>query len=810
MIRRTRGQAPRRVGSGVPVEQRLSEELVQAFADRFPGSMEARLVLAKAGFPVAQAPFTASSPLEFWTVVAELLARGVMADGRARLLAAARQLYEAEPLFTGPAALDDAVSAGRAFPVGWNVPARLVRFVGREDLLREIDTVLAGAPRVALVALEGMGGVGKTSLAVEYAHRHAHDYQVVYWVAAERPELVARQLGALAGLLELPVGAGADRVWAALGAFERWLVVFDNVEDPEAVARFRPSGGGRVLVTSRQRAARGLGIPVTVPLFTRAASVELLTARAPGLDADSAGGLAALLGDLPLAVEQAAGFLDATSLPVAEYGRLLSERPEDVVDQGQVLDRAGLTVANLWTLSVASLRARCPAAVELLELCALFAAEPVPLGLFTASPDVLGDSLLGAAARDTADWAGVVGALVGYNLARLDSDSDRLTVHRLVAAATRRAMPAETVAGGLATVAGLLRAQLPDLNRFTPGTWGPWRDLLPHVLAVAERALTTQGPAFGAAEWLAGGAANYLREHGQHTDAIRLLNQLIASEVRVLGPDDPRTLYARSRLAVVHEDAGRLDDAIAGYEAVLADRERILGDDHPDTVFSRRRLAGAQKSAGRHDDAIASYERVAADHARILGRDHGETLLSRSLLAGAYQAAGRLAEAIAAHETDLADRERVLGPDGSGTLYARSILAGAYQAVGRLDEALDLFEQVAAARERTLGTNHLSTQMSRSLLADAYRAAGWHADAIALPRSVLDYRERVLGSQHPTAIHSRSLLAEALQDAGEHTEAIALFTRCLADRERLFGPDHPRTAFSGRLLADAIERARLA
>jgi len=551
--------------------------------------------------------------------------------------------------------------------------------------------------------------------------------------------------------------------------------------------------------------ARRLGTAVTVPPFDRDASVALLTSQVADLDRSAADLLAHLLGDLPLAVDQAAGFLDETALPVAEYTRLLTARLEQMLDQGSVLDRVDTTMANLWTLSVDRLRIDQPAAVELLELCALCDADPIPLDLFAATPDALTSGALAEAVRMPDRWAATVGALAGYNLAR--RDGDQLTVHRLVAASTRRALPPDVAAERLATLTSALRSRLPGEIRGKPENWAPWRGLLAHVLTVADRALQATGLVFEDGMWLTAGAATFLRELGQVADAIPLLQRLAASRERALGPDHPGTLYAHSLLGDAHMDAGHLAKAEAVHTTVLAAREGVLGAEHPETLVSRIRLASLCQENGRFNEAITRFVELVADQERILGADHPQTLLSRGFLAGAYTAAGRTDLAVREREADLGHRERVLGADHPTTLYARSSLAGAYQKAGRTTEAIVLFESVAADRARLLGPDHPTTLLSRSLLAGAYRAAGRHQDAIALWRNVLSERADVLGADHPETLRTRSFLAGALQEAGQLAEAVDLFEQSFADRRRVLGPGHPGTARSRTLLARAYNAA---
>ena len=456
-----------------------------------------------------------------------------------------------------------AVPERAVFPGGlpgvWNVPARLARFVGRVGQLEELAGALRGGSAVvSVVALAGMGGVGKTSLAVEYVHRHASDFDVVWWVEAEQADAVAEQIGALGEALGLPVGAEPAGVLGELrrrGA--RWLLVFDNAEDVAVVVPFRPADGrGRVLVTSRRAGWGGLGAVVEVPTLARSESVALLSGRVFDMDADTADRIAGLLGDLALAVEQAAGFCEQTGTPAGEFAGLLADRLDEVIELGEVVGRAGVTVATLWELSVARLAVSEPAAVELLELLAFCGPEPVPLDLLVDRSELLGEGVLSRAVADRLAWTRTVGALVGYGLAVRDTRT--VVVHRLVQAATRRRTSEARRSAVLAVLLRLLRADLPgDIVR-SPQDWPRWRDLLPHVRTVAGwMPDPDSSPRTSEADvptdvddlvWLCDRAAAYLREHGRAGEALPLFQRALAIAEAVYGPDHPSATTIRGNL----------------------------------------------------------------------------------------------------------------------------------------------------------------------------------------------------------------------------------------------------------------------
>jgi tetratricopeptide (TPR) repeat protein len=783
-----------------PAVSGLTGTQVQVFAELFGDRAAALQLLDEAGYPPALVPISPLTPLLFWAQVSRELWNGAVAGGRDRLLMVARRRFPGRADLAETLPQAETADGRPTAPIAWNVPGRLRRFVGRQDLLFELERALMHPARVALVALEGMGGIGKTALALEYAYLHANAFDVVWWVAAERSELIDQQLRGLARPLGLPPDADPDVVWAGLQSVPSWLVVFDNVEDSAAVARFLPrsTGGGRVLVTSRLRDTRRLGTPISVPVFDRAASVELISGHVQGIDTAIADQIAGLLGYLPLALDQAAGFLDETLIPAERFAQLLTERLDMFLHAERVPNAAtsaDTTVADLLTLSVDQLRTRQPAAVELLELCALCAPDPIPLDLFTEDASRLGDSELASAAADAWNWEqDAVGSLTKYNLARRDADT--VVIHRLIATATRGTLSDQMTAARLTMLASLLRATLSDNIRENPTGWPRWRSLLPHALEVAGRGRTADGETFRAAAWLADHAAGYLLEHGQVALAIDLFERTVTDCRRVLGPDDPDTLAVETSLAEARKTEGRLDEAISRYEQAVAAYERVLGPDDPRTLTCRSNLARAYRTAGRVSEAITLFERVLADRERAFGPEHPDTLASRNNLARAYRTAGRVSESITLLQRAVSDRIRVLGADHPDTFISRDNLARAFESAGRIGEAIVLHHRNLGDRERILGVNHPMTLMSRNNLAYAYRSAGRIPDAIALHERVLADRERVLGSDHPDTLTSRNNLALAYRAAGRLDDALVLHQRVLADRERIIGPDAPDTLIS--------------
>jgi TIR domain len=273
-----------------------------------------------------------------------------------------------------------------SLPTVWRVPPRNPHFTGRDGMLTELRRRLrAGEDTLVVQALYGLGGVGKTQLAIEYAHRYAADYHLVWWLDAEQPVLIGDQLATLATRLDLPPGptvaATVERLLAALRERDRWLLIFDNAERPADVADYRPGGAGHVLITSRFPGWGALGGRIEVDVLPRTETIALLHARIPGMSEELADKLAAELGDLPLAVAQVTGYLEQTDLPAADYLRRFRTHRAGLLSRGEALGYHA-RLDTTWALSLEQLEREAPAAVQLLQLAAFFAPDPIPLRLF--------------------------------------------------------------------------------------------------------------------------------------------------------------------------------------------------------------------------------------------------------------------------------------------------------------------------------------------------------------------------------------------------------------------------------------------
>jgi transcriptional regulator with XRE-family HTH domain/tetratricopeptide (TPR) repeat protein len=608
---------------------------------------------------------------------------------------------------------------GGVRPLLWNIPARNLAFTGRDDLLAEMrERLLAG--RTAVVqALHGMGGVGKTQLAAEYAHSFARSYDLAWWINAEHGGLIGDQVAGLGQALGcVPAAGGSEAVRAAVLAElrhrGRWLLIFDNAEAPADVAPWLPGDGGHVLITSRERGWDEVATPVEVDVLTRAESIEMLRRRLPRLTEADADQLARELGDLPLALAQAAGFMADTGTPASQYLGLLQTRAGQLLDQGAA-GSYPQSLAAATAVTVARLSDHDPAAAELASLCAFLAPEPIPEDLFTGTAGLL-PGALAARAADQLAWRQTLAHVAKQSLARIDHRG--LQMHRLTQAILRDRLTPTCASAMRRRTEAILAASDPG-DPPNPATWGRWAQLMPHVLA-ADLA-TTDNPAL---RQLVRRGCWYLIERGDARTPLEIMSNLRQQWRERLGQDHEHTLMAAHYLGWALLEMGRYAEARDLNQDTLARRRGVLGEDHPDTLNSAHNLALVLRMLGEVRAARDLDHDALARQRRTQGHDHPSTLRSASNLAVDLRELGEVHAARDLDRDTLEHRRRVLGQDHPDTLYSAHNLAADLRELGDVHAARDLDRDTLEHRRRVLGQDHPDTLYSAHSLAADLRELG--------------------------------------------------------------------------------------
>ena len=692
-----------------------------------------------------------------------------------------------------------------------SIAAGFVRRQGQDEL---VEAVFARAePRTVLM---GMRGSGKTQLAAAVAARCEEEgWPLVAWIhAASRKEILAGlyELALRIGIdapknipLEVIVRGLLDRL-RSVEAADR-LFVFDNVENPDDLRGLIPEGAGvRTLVTTPRRLGWDrLGwLRVTVGAFDREQSISLLCEHTGDTHREAADRIADALGDVPVAITQAAATARQGGYSLSGYIDRLSHHPLESrmsrIEGDDYPHAVGIALLMAYEQVLEQLRTKHPQreriAVSLLGALSLLAASGVPTHWLLRLD---GDS---DAVRDTLSF------LKSAAILQESSDGDKTIipwlqghVHRETYLNDQKKLGearrcAATLLGGIDV------DRLESIEQRRDET----HHLIEQLLAVTSQDYSQSLFSEPRVSSKLAETLHYATSLGMSQMALSLTDS-VTRACDVLGPHHPDGLASRNSLAGTYRASGRLDKAIALNEQNLEDSIHVLGTDHPSTLTSRLNLAGAYQAAGRLSEAIPLYEQVFSGRSRVLGPDHRSTLMSRDELAGAYREAGRFDEAITLKKQILADALRIMGPDSSGASAARNNLAATYRDAGRLDEAIIVHKQILDDVTRIMGLDHPETLASRHRLAGAYREAGRLDEAIALNQENLEESTRLAGPDHPHTLSSRSTLAGAYRDAGRLDEAIALFEQNLDDVARTLGLDHPETLASRHSLAGVYRDA---
>ena len=659
------------------------------------------------------------------------------------------------------------------------VAAGFVKRPGQDELFEAVFT--RAEPRTVLT---GMRGSGKTQLAAAVAARCEEEgWPLVAWIhAASRKHIIADlyELALRIGIdapKNIPLEVIVQRLLAQLRSAEAGdrLFVFDNVENPDDLRDLIPEGAGvRTLITTTRRLGwDGPGwLRLTVGTFDREQSISLLCEHTGDTHREAAGRIADALGDLPVAIAQAAATAQQGGYALSGYLDRLSNHPLESsmsrLEGTHCPDAVGIALLMAYEQVLEQLRTEHPQqariAVSLLGALSLLAAFGVPTHWLLRLD---GDS---DAVRDTLSF------LKSAAIFQESSDGNKTIIHSLQGHVYRETYLNDQKKFGEARTCAASVLSGIDVDRLEDGEQR--RHETHHLI---EQLLSVTSQDYSHSLFSEPQVSSKLAETLHYATSLGMsqlalcLTDSVAQTCDALGPDHPDSLTSRNSLAGVYWDAGRLDKAISLYEQVFSGRSRVLGPDHRSTLTARDDLAATYWEAGRLDEAITLKKQILADALRIMGPDSPGASAARLKLADAYRDAGRLDKAVTLYQENLDDVARIMGPHHPETLASRHSLAGAYREAGRLDEAIPLFEQNLTDFTRLAGPDHPETLASRGTLAGAYQAAGRLDQAIPLFEQNLEDRTRTLGPHHPHTLISHDNLASAYRAAGRIEDAEKFF-----------------------------------
>ena len=688
----------------------------------------------------------------------------------------------------------------------WNVPfARNLHFTGREEILSLIHKYLSKKTPVALC---GLGGIGKTQTAVEYTYRHSDAYDTVLWVRADTFDSLTADIFAIADLLH--TGEKEEQNYRnVITAFKfwlqthtAWLLIFDNADNIDTISEFLSlRHGGAILLTTRtQQVGRHIKRMEMVKM-SREESVSLLFHRIRQGDdeqvlgniaeheRDAAEKLDTLMEGLPLALDQAAAYIEETQCSVSEYLALYQSHPARLLNRTGTVNTTEYpySVATTWTLSFQHIQQISTAAAELLSLCAFLHPDAIPIEIITQGMLHLGPSLQHVA-TDASELNETIGILRNYSLLRRESETKVLTIHRLVQTVLKQNMSEETCNQWVERVILAVNATFPA-GEF--GNWERCEYYLPHV-QVCATFIEQHQLSFSEAADLLHRAGSYLRKRSRFTEAELFLRQALTIREQLYGPNHLETADTLNVLGILSYELTRFEQTEQFLRRTLAIREQQLGLHHNDVAETLYHLADLYTSLGRDEEVEISYRRVLSIREQLLGRQHTETAAVLNNLGMFYRGQHKMEEAEMLVREALAIREKLLGPEYPDVAESLNDLALICEDRGKTEEAEQLFLRATDLFMKCLGPHHYYTATSMNNLAFAYKKRGRYIEAEQIWLQVLSIREQVLGANNINLINLLRHLVTLYLEQERYEDAKPLLEQAIAIREHRSERDSPQ------------------
>jgi len=706
--------------------------------------------------------------------------------------------------------------------IPWIVPfERNPHFTGRDSELAQLEEKLFTKGHTTKVAITGLGGIGKTQLALELVYRtkDKQKHCSIIWVPATNMESLYQAYFEVARQLGIPdweeQEADVKRLvqeYLSEDNAGQWLLVFDNADDTDmwiskagseygsgGLINYLPrSKQGSIIFTTRDRKTAvklAQQNVVEVPEMNEEVATELLQKCLVKSDLvnnrQDTTYLLAELTYLPLAIVQAAAYINENGIALADYLSLLADQEEKVIDllseefeDDRRYRNIKNPVATTWLISFEQIRRHEPLAADYLSFMSCVDPKDIPQSLLPPGPS----------RKKEID---AIGTLSAYSFISRRPADMALDLHRLVHLAMRNWLRKEELLARSAEKAiKRLEDVFPDDDHKSRSVW---RMYLPHALFALESHLVdTDGKSRINLMWRCGMC---LYRDGRWKETEVLFGKVMETRNRVLGAEHPDTLTSMAKLASTYRRQGRWVQAEELLVQVMKTSKRVLGPEHPDTLTIMASLAETYRDQGRWSEAEALGKQVMETGKMVLGTDHPVTLNSMTILAGTYNAQWQLKDAEELGLQVVETSKTVLGAEHPDTLAGMNILALTYGHQGRWNEAEGLLKQAKRTSERLLGDKHPFTLTIMNNLASTYRNQGRLEDAAKLGLQVLETRNGIFGEKHPKTLISMNYLVMTYKNQGRLTEAEQLGLQVVKTRKEVLGSEHPDTLRSMFYLA---------
>jgi tetratricopeptide (TPR) repeat protein len=689
-------------------------------------------------------------------------------------------------------------------------------FTGRESELLMMAHLFEQNERIALtqpISISGLGGIGKTQLALEYAHRsYPGIYRSVLWVnAADKASLEASYL-TLAHLLKLPSDnereidriVEAIKIW--LEEHSRWLLILDNVDNLELARSYLPTRPrGHILFTTRSQIVGDMAALIQVETMSREVGLLFLLRRSGVLKSGAQAGriasdirceaeaLVEMLAGHPLALDQAGAYIEETGEACfTEYRQLYQQQSRSLLKRrGDLGGKHPESVATTFEISLQKACKLHPSCADILAFCSLLHPDTIPEELLRQGLNL--DLLL---------FNEVIRALRSYSLIKRDAKKQVLSLHRLVQAVIRDGMDKQTMNRWTERVVRAVNAAFPEA---TFEEWPRCEQLLPHVQVCAtwiEREVVAPAEA----AHLLRKAGDYLWRRGQYADAEPLHKLALAICEQHLGAEHPDTAMSLNNLALLCQDQGKYEQAELLHQRALTIFEQHLGAEHPNTAMSLNNLANFCQDQGKYEQAEPLYQRALSIYEQHLGAEHPDIARSLNNLGCLYRDQGKYEQAEPLYQRALSIREQHLGAEHPNTAQCLNNLATLYWYQGIYEQAESLYQRALAIYEQHVGTEHSDIAQCLNNLAIIYKEQGKYEQAEPLYQRALSIWERHLGTEHPHTAACLNNLAELYLRQGKYEQAEPMYQRALSIWEHRLGAEHPYMAEALHGLAELYQQ----
>jgi tetratricopeptide (TPR) repeat protein/transcriptional regulator with XRE-family HTH domain len=702
--------------------------------------------------------------------------------------------------------------ADEELPPIWNVPhLRNLYFTGREDTLERLHSAFTSRKHTTqprIYAISGLGGIGKTQVAIEYAYRHASEYKAVLWARAESDKSLISDFVAFANLPGLPQKDETDqnRVVDAVKHWLRvhpsWLLILDNADNVQHVYTFLPAlGDGNILITTRSQAIGPNIKNIELEKLDREEGVLFLLRRskllddslaledAPEADRRDAEAMYTVLDGLPLALDQAAAYIEEHDCNLADYLELYQTRREALLQRRGNFSQVDYprSVAATWSLSFEQVERSEVRAADLLRLCAFLYPDSIPEEMLMAGAAQAGPALQ-AIENNQLLLNDMLYELRQYSLLRRNCRTRTLTMHRLVQIVLKDIMEPETRRQWAERAVRVVNAAFPDIDF---NTCPRCQMYLPHAQTCAELIQQYHFAFPEAARLLHLIGEYYLHERGEYTEAEPYLKQSLALRTQLFGENHLETAAVLNDLGILLFEQGKYQEAESLLTQALAIREQLLGPDHPALVSSLTWLACIYRTLARYEQAEPLLLRALAIREQAFGLIHADVAESINELAVLYNAQKKYEEAEMLLHRSHCILKQVL--DSNHPHVARSLnnLAMQYRYQGKYELAEPLMQKALNRLEQALGPEHPHTGTLLNNMAKLYVDQGKYELAEPYLHRSLAIRERAFGSHHPAIANCLNSLGQIYTAQGKYTKAWIFYRRTLAIREKSLGPAHP-------------------